>query len=487
MQKTLDQKLANIHRDPHGARDFILADAKDADMATGLAAPGVDHATVRRRTLAEYRDQIRSVIKQGLVDIVLMSASTNDLLTIRERLFDGTAITPAARANDTTDIHLPAGGTYGAEPSRPFRSATLEQIQSGRVDPTPAERKLGADLGLYSITPNNKLAFDYPTMLAYKEFRIEAERVGFRHFLEVFDPNACADHCPADLGRYVNDLIVRTLAGVPVAGRPVFLKIVYHGPKAMEELATYDPHLVPGILGGSSGTTYDAFKLLTEAKKYGARAALYGRKINNAEHQLSFVSFLRLLADGQVTAEEATKAYHGELQKHGIKPVRPLQDDLQLTTQSTSYAGTGNSARVPAGVPAARHNATEAPPPRPAPAGAEPAEAFSPRVGSSGKPQAAGGGRPKVRVTFSGSGAGAPAARRPTVSGGGDVQAVAKAVMPIPVTAPVPGNGTPFAGGDGGVPRRTDGSPDFSKMTAAQKVAVSRRRIQSDLSRDRGA
>ncbi|HEX8915833.1 MAG TPA: hypothetical protein VF796_25990, partial [Humisphaera sp.] len=210
MQKSLDVKLANLHRDPSGAKDFILADAKDADMATGLAATGVDHATGKRRSLADYRDQIRAVIKQGLVDIVLMSPSTNDQLTIAERLFENSHVTPAARANDTTDIHLPAGGTYGGEPSRPFRSATLEQIQSGRVDPTPAERKLGADLGLYSITPNNKLEFDYPTLLAYKEFRIEAERVGFRHFLEVFDPNACGDHCPADLGRFVNDLIVRT-------------------------------------------------------------------------------------------------------------------------------------------------------------------------------------------------------------------------------------------------------------------------------------
>ncbi len=341
MSKTLDTKLANIHRDPSGSKDFILADAKDADMATGLAATGVDHVTGKRRSLADYRAQIRQVIKQGLVDIVLMSASTNDQLCIRERLFDGTAITPAARANDTTDIHLPAGGTYGAEPSRPFRSATLEQIQSGKVDPTPAERKLGADLGLYSITPNNKLEFDYPTVLAYKDFRIEAERVGFRHFLEVFDPNACGDHCPADLGRFINDLIVRTLAGVPQAGRPVFLKIVYHGPKAMEELSTYDPHLVPGILGGASGTTYDAFKQLAEAKKYGARAALYGRKINNSEHQLTFITFLRMLADGLVSPEEAVKAYHGELQKLNIKPIRTLADDMQLTTQEMSYAGGG--------------------------------------------------------------------------------------------------------------------------------------------------
>jgi hypothetical protein len=338
--KTLDTKLANIHANPHGAKDFILADAKDADMATGLAATGKDAITGKQRSLAEYRDQMREIIRQGLVDIVLMSASTMDLLAIQERLFASSHITPAVRANDTTDIHLPAGGTYAAEPSRPFRTATIEQLQSGKVNPTPEERRLGADLGLYSITPNNKLEFDYPTLLAYKEFRIEAEAKGFRHFLEVFDPNACGNHCPADLGRFINDLIVRTLAGVPSAGRPVFLKIAYHGPRAMEELAAYDPHLVPGILGGSSGTTHDAFKLLEDAKRHGARAGLFGRKINNSEHQLTFVRYLRAIADGQIPAEEACRAYHGDLQKLNIKPYRALKEDLELTTTATSYAGT---------------------------------------------------------------------------------------------------------------------------------------------------
>ena len=40
--KSLDQKIANIRANPSGAKDFILADAKDADMATGLAATGKD-------------------------------------------------------------------------------------------------------------------------------------------------------------------------------------------------------------------------------------------------------------------------------------------------------------------------------------------------------------------------------------------------------------------------------------------------------------
>jgi hypothetical protein len=343
MTKTLDQKIANILGNPSGAKDFILADAKDADMAGGMASPGKNPGSDRLRSLAEYRQHMRDIVKQGLVDIMLMSASTGELLTIKERLFESSAVTPAVRANDTTDIHLLSGGTYAAAPSRPFRTATIEQLQSGKVNPTPEERRRGANLGLYSITPNNHIDFDYVTLEAYKHFRIEAEEKGFRHFLEVFDPNACGGACPADLGRYINDLIARTLAGVPSSGRPIFLKIAYHGPRAMEELVSYDPTLIPGILGGSSGTTHDAFKLLEEAKKYGARAALFGRKINNSEHQLTFVRYLRAIADAQITADEAVKAYHGELEKMKIKPYRPLKEDMELTTTATSYAGTGST------------------------------------------------------------------------------------------------------------------------------------------------
>src|SRR5262249_45114181 len=139
-----------------------------------------------------------------------------------------------------------------------------------------------------------------------------------------------------------------------------FLKVVYHGPQYMEELVRYDPHMIVGILGGSAGTTYDAFKLLSEAKKYGARVALFGRKINNAENQLAFIHFLRLIADGEISAEEAVRAYHGVLQKLGIRPHRSLDDDLQLQTNVMNYGGNGvarslpppsNGARKPAASP----------------------------------------------------------------------------------------------------------------------------------------
>src|SRR3954470_17733391 len=142
--KSLDQKISTIRANPGSATDFILADAKDADMAARLAAPGKDAVTGKTRSLADYRDQMRQVVQQGLVDIMLMSASTSELLTIKERLFDRSAVTPAVRANDTTDIHLQSGGVYPKEPSRPFRSCTIDQIQSGKVNPTSYDRQLGA-------------------------------------------------------------------------------------------------------------------------------------------------------------------------------------------------------------------------------------------------------------------------------------------------------------------------------------------------------
>src|SRR5258706_10570701 len=113
MQKSLDQKLARIHADPHGARDFILADAKDADMALAIGAPGrspeAHGSELRYRTLAEFRLIIEQIVKQGLVDIMLMSASTSEALTIQKRLFENSHVTPAARSNDTTDIHIVRG------------------------------------------------------------------------------------------------------------------------------------------------------------------------------------------------------------------------------------------------------------------------------------------------------------------------------------------------------------------------------------------
>jgi len=318
--KSLDTKLANIHADPGGASDFILAAATDPDMARGLAAPGIDPVSGQRRSLADFRDQVAEIVYQGLVDIVLMSVSTSEQLTVEQRLFEGSAITPAARGNDTTDVHELAGANYPQQASRPFRTATVEQITGAA----------GVDLALYSITPCNDAALDVAALEAYRAFRLEAERAGLRHFLEAFVPNV-VELAPPDPARFLNDFVARTLAGVPRDGRPLFLKMPYGGPRAMEELAAYDPHLIPGVLGGSSGTTYDAFLLLEDARRHGARAALFGRKIMDSDHPLTFVRHLRAIADGEMQAREACRSYHSELDALGLNPRRSLDEDLVLT------------------------------------------------------------------------------------------------------------------------------------------------------------
>ena len=359
--KSLDAKLAEVKANPK-SRAFILADAKDADMAFGVRAPGPRSYLSARglrpanfspevwtreefgfRNLPEFLDIIREVVHQGIVDIMLMSAYVSEQLTIKDGLFRNSHVTPAARANDATDVWAVRHGCYTREPAQPFRSATIDHIQCGQC---ACERDSGefpgANLGLYSITFVNDLDQDRATLQAFKEFREEAERKKFRYFLEVFDPNTPSGIPPEKLGEFINDNILRSLAGVTEAGRPLFLKIAYHGPRAMEELAQYDPNLIVGVLGGSAGTTYDAFRLIHDAQKYGAHVALFGRKINNAEHQLAFIEMLRLITDGRISPEEAVHAYHSVLQKKKIQPKLPLEKDLVLTEAAMSYGG-GNT------------------------------------------------------------------------------------------------------------------------------------------------
>lgn len=345
--KRLDQKLANILNGSTSPRDFIIADAKDADMAFGITAPGprpdaprfsYNESAGAWKSLSEYLDQIRSVIRQDIVDIMLVSASNLERLGIKERLFENSAITPAARANDTSDVWAVRGGKYPTDhPSRAFRTATLDHIKYGYLTQDHSQPVTGADLGLYSITFTNNIDWDYKALQDFHDFRIEAEKKRFRYFLEIFNPNVNPGIPDRKVAAFLNDHIIRTLAGVTEAGRPIFLKIPYNGPAALEELASYDPKLVVGILGGSAGTTLDAFQLIYDAQKHGAKVALFGRKINLSEHPLAFIEMLRRVVDGEATPEEGVKIYHSILQKTGIRPLRHLQQDLQLTTNKMSY------------------------------------------------------------------------------------------------------------------------------------------------------
>src|SRR5439155_8606455 len=171
VEKSLDRKLQRIHADPRGCKDFILADAKDADMALAIGAPGkspeAHGGELRYRSLAEFRDTIEQIVEQGLLDIMLMSASTSEVLTIHKRIFDQSPVTPAGRVNDTTDIHIIRGSKYPQQPSLPFRTATLDHIQCGHLDCASEERCRGANLGLYSITFNNDASLDREALSQY--------------------------------------------------------------------------------------------------------------------------------------------------------------------------------------------------------------------------------------------------------------------------------------------------------------------------------
>ncbi len=321
IRKTLDAKLAAIRSGAYKPTDFIIADAKDGDIGFGAASPGPDPSDPNRfKPRSAHLDAIRDMTRSGLVDIMLLSASSTERLS-EEGLFKKSKVTPAIRLNDTTDIWSARGGRYREEPSRHHRTARLEQARKH------------VDLGLYSITFSNQRDIDVENAEAYSAFRAEASAHKFRHFLEVFNPAfdvRLADN--TDIGSFINDNIVRMLAGVMRAEHPHFLKLQYNGPRAMQELAGYDPgRLIVGVLGGAKGTTRDTFELISQAERHGARVALFGRKINLAEDPIALVRFMRAVVEREIGPEEAVKAYHDEIKKAGKKPTLPLAKDRAIT------------------------------------------------------------------------------------------------------------------------------------------------------------
>ena len=318
----LDQKLSRIHNGQYKRSDFIIADAKDPDMGPSLAGCGPkrekDGSSKRTVTRAEFLENIAAIVKQDIVDIMLTSVSNLEAL-VEMGVYVGSTVKPAVRANDTTDIWVGRGGTYSKKPSRPFRSASLPYT------------KPFTDLGLYSMTFNNDLDHDYDSLDHFAAFREDAADNEFKYFLEVFNPNVECHIDPAIVPHYVNDCIVRCLAGLTKAKRPQFLKIPFNGPKALDELASFDPSVVVGVLGGGAGTTRDCFELINQSEKYGARVALFGRKINLAEDPLAIVSFMREVASGNIQPLDAVKAYHAGLQKSGLTPIRALGVDSEIT------------------------------------------------------------------------------------------------------------------------------------------------------------
>jgi len=322
--KRLDKKLAAILSGSDARENFVIADAKDGDMGFATMAPGPvlgadGKPTGAIKTLGDYLTQIREIVADDVVDIMLLSLSNFDRLS-QEGLFSNTAITPAVRFNDSTDIWNTRHAEYLTKPSHPFRSVNLAQAAAS-----------GCRLGLYSMTFVDDLDADLATLRAFRDFRIDADAHGLPYFLEVFNPNVKTGFSQQQTGEFVNDCIIHALAGVAGAERPRFLKVAYNGAKAVQELAGYDDQIVVGILGGSSGTTADTFNLLHLSQKHGARVVLFGRKINLAESPRDIVALMRQVVDGAMTPDDAVLAYHEALTAKRIAAKLPLDQDRRVT------------------------------------------------------------------------------------------------------------------------------------------------------------
>lgn len=320
-QTRFAEKIARIRAGQYRLGDFMIADAKDADLAGGITAMGQRRDAAGKivgpRTRPEFHDQIRALIKQDVLDIMLASTSTIEKLT-HEGVFEGTRMLAAFRGNEATDAWVGIrGGRYRDYAPIPYRGAALELAL--------------APICLYSLTYVNHAERDVASLEAYARFRTQVRQQGLMHFLEVFNPNIDTGLATADTPAFINDCIIRTLASLTHAERPEFLKVAYNGPDALEELVTHDPSMVVGVLGGGQGTHRDTFELLAQAERHGARLALFGRKINAAEHQPSMVSWMRRVADRDATPQEAVRGYHADLQHLGFSADRNLATDSQIT------------------------------------------------------------------------------------------------------------------------------------------------------------
>ena len=322
--KILDTKLKNIRSGNYNPSDFIIADAKDADMGGGRRAPGFireenGKLTEKPASYESYLNKMKEMTKSQMVDVMLMSMTSAERL-VNQNIFNNSPVTPAVRLNDTSCIWgLLRHGEYDTHQSRPFATTQLRHAKNF------------VDLGLYSMTFNKDVDRDVHMLNEYRNFRDNAEKIGMRHFLEVFN-SAVINLSIEEMGQYVNDCILKTLAGQISKEKPLFLKIAYNGPKAMEELASYDPgNLVIGILGGGKGTSRDCFELLKQACKYGARVALFGRKVNLSENQLIIIETMRNVIENDLDSNDAVKLYHDKLLKENIKPDRDISKDSELT------------------------------------------------------------------------------------------------------------------------------------------------------------
>ena len=105
MDDRLVGKLTRIRSGAYSPRDFIIADAKDAEIGGGIGALGARRladGTERLATSVDYRQAMTEMMASGLIDIMLTSMSSAEALA-DSGAFKTSDVTQAIRLNDATD------------------------------------------------------------------------------------------------------------------------------------------------------------------------------------------------------------------------------------------------------------------------------------------------------------------------------------------------------------------------------------------------
>ena len=195
------------------------------------------------RNLPEFLDIIREVVQPGLGRHHAHVGLCQRTIDHQGRTCSKIPPSRPPRAPTTPRMSGPCA-TAVTPANRRSRSVPppLTTSNAARSSATATDEIPGANLGLYSMTFVNDLEQDREALLCVsRNFarRPSAKSSGISS--KSSTRTSTSGIPPEKLGEFINDKIIRTLAGVPEAGRPIFLKIVYHGPRAMEELAQYDP------------------------------------------------------------------------------------------------------------------------------------------------------------------------------------------------------------------------------------------------------
>ena len=91
MPKSLKLKLEKIRNQKYKSKYFIIADAKDGDLAMGITTPGPLRDNQGKiiqgfKKLKDYKKAMEVMTKSNLVDIMLMSASVGEYLVEKKNI-----------------------------------------------------------------------------------------------------------------------------------------------------------------------------------------------------------------------------------------------------------------------------------------------------------------------------------------------------------------------------------------------------------------